>query len=620
MSDEVPQLRHLCRVQSQLASRCRGSATTPHRRAERRGLPPQRTDSFGLISVGGVNTLDDNQTAVDVYDRLVNTDFADRPGPLVTAAEIAKLANVTRAAVSNWRKRYPDFPAPSSGVGRTARFALADVETWLNSQRKTDDGPSPEVLLWQALRAQYGDDLVEAVADVADELATGNSSGLGPASRTKVHDMARDSSPNEVVDALLARVLASPSRAGAEPMSTPRLTAAVLRFAGPARGKVFDPACGVGSLLLACRGSDEVALFGQELDPNAARLAASRATLSGGPQVTIRVGDSLRDDQWPDLRADLVVCETPVNASDWGRDELLLDRRWEFGVPTRAESELAWLQHCYAHVAPGGRAVVVMPASAAYRKAGRRIRAELVRRSVLTQVVALPGGMVASHQQPVQLWSLTRPADGELVGSHVRMIDLSDHAPDDTLEPDTAHAVDVPAIDLLDEEVDLTPGRYVVAARIDHFADYEAARAAVASRLAELETLLPAITAGPGSLDSAAVKIADLARAGLVEVSGDSVTSTSDRLDTDYLTGFVRSAANTRRATSGSGTFRVDVRGARIPQMSIADQRAYGAAFRRLDEFERSVAELARWSRRAAELARDGLARGALRPDPDTAD
>ncbi|RAS59236.1 N-6 DNA methylase [Lentzea atacamensis] len=538
----------------------------------------------------------------------------------MTAAEIAKLANVTRAAVSNWRKRYPDFPAPASGVGRTARFALADVEAWLNSQGKTDDGPSPEVLLWQALRARYGDDLVEAVADVADELTTGNSSGLGPDSRAKVHEMARDSSPNEVVDALLARVLASPSRAGAEPMSTPRLTAAVLRFAGPARGKVFDPACGVGSLLLACRGSDEVTLFGQELDPNAARLAACRATLGGGPQVTIRVGDSLRDDQWPDLRADLVVCETPVNASDWGRDELLLDRRWEFGVPTRAESELAWLQHCYAHVAPGGRAVVVMPASAAYRKAGRRIRAELVRRGVLTQVVALPGGMVPSHQQPVQLWSLTRPTDGELVGSHVRMIDLSDHAPGDTLEPDTAHTVDVPAIDLLDEEVDLTPGRYVAAARIDHLADYEAARAAVASRLAELETLLPTITAGPGSLDSAAIKIADLARAGLVEVSGDAVTSTSDRLDTDYLAGFARSAANIKQATSSSGTFRVDVRGARIPQMSIADQRAYGAAFRRLDEFERSVTELARWSRRAVELARDGLARGALRPGPDTAD
>jgi SAM-dependent methyltransferase len=550
----------------------------------------------------------------------VNADFEDRTGSLVTAAEIAKLANVTRAAVSNWRKRYPDFPAPASGVGRTARFALPEVEAWLSRQGKADDGPSPEVRLWQALRAQYGDSLIEALADVAEALATGSSSGLEPGTRAQALALARESSPAELVDALLTRALASPGRAGSEPLSTPRLVAAVRRFAGPVGGTVFDPACGVGSLLLACRGAGEVSLIGQDVDPAAARLAGFRASLGGGPEVAVKVGDSLRDDQWPGLRADLVVCETPVNVSDWGREELLLDQRWEFGVPTRAESELAWLQHCYAHVAPGGRAIVVMPASVAYRKAGRRIRAELVRRGALTQVVALPGGMVASHQQPVQLWSLARPADADVPGGHVRMIDLTDHDPDGALEPDAAHMVDVPAIDLLDEEVDLTPARYVTAARTDHLADYEAARAAVVARLAELRHLLPIVAAGPGSLEGAAVRIADLARAGLVEVSGDAVTATSDRLDTDYLTGFVGSAANTKRATSGSGTFRVDVRGARIPQMSIADQRAYGAAFRRLDEFEESVAELARWARRAAELARDGLARGSLLPRPDTAD
>src|SRR5688572_32489279 len=35
------------------------------------------------------------------------------------------------------------------------------------------------------------------------------------------------------------------------------------------------------------------------------------------------------------------------------------------------------LQHCYFHTAPGGRALLVLPASAAYRRPGRRIRAEL---------------------------------------------------------------------------------------------------------------------------------------------------------------------------------------------------------------------------------------------------
>ena len=116
--------------------------------------------------------------------------------------------------------------------------------------------------------------------------------------------------------------------------------------------------------------------------------------------------------------------------TDWGRDDLLLDSRWEFGTPTRAEGELAWLQHCYAHTAPGGRVLMVMPASVAYRKAGRRIRAELVRRGILSQVVALPAGMATSHALPVHLWFLTRPTGTDSAGSTVRMVDLTDNAPE----------------------------------------------------------------------------------------------------------------------------------------------------------------------------------------------
>lgn len=544
---------------------------------------------------------------------VMNADTRNQVVSLVTAAEIAKLANVTRAAVSNWRKRYPDFPVPASGTGRTARFLLSEVEAWLTRQGR-GDGPSPEVLVWQALRTQYGDDLLRALADVAEVLATGAINDLERELRGQVLDMVQESSSVEVIDGLIERFLASSGQAGSEPMSTPRLVAAVRQFSGPVTGTVFNPACGIGSLLLAFSGHPEVRLVGQEINPAAARLASFRASLDGESDVTIRVGDSLRVDQWPELRAALVVCETPVNTSDWGRDELVLDQRWEFGVPTRAESELAWLQHCYAHVAPGGRAIVVMPASAAYRKAGRRIRAELVRRGALTQVVALPAGMVTSHQQPVHLWFLARPIDADTPGSSVRMVDLVDNDPDHVTEPAPSQVVEVSLVDLLDEDVDLTPARRVMAAQADHLAEYEAARMAVVERMNELQALLPMFAAGSGSLDGSTVRIADLARAGLVQISGNSVISASDRLDADYLTGFVHSAANTKRATSGSGTFRVDVRGSRIPQMGIAEQRAYGTAFRNLDELGRSLSELARWGNRAAELAREGLTRGTLLP------
>ena len=132
-----------------------------------------------------------------------------------------------------------------------------------------------------------------------------------------------------------------------------------------------------------------------------------------------------------------------------------------------------------------------------------------------------------------------------------------------------------------------------------------------------LAELLPALTAGErhSTADGPSVSVADLARAGLVEYGDTEPVSISDQLDTDFLRGFLRSAANTRRSTSASGTFRLDSKGARIPQMDIAEQRRYGAAFRALQEFEERARKIAELSREAVELARDGLANGALEPE-----
>ena len=46
----------------------------------------------------------------------------------VTAAGIARLAGVGRAAVSNWRRRHADFPKPVGGTETSPSFALSDVE------------------------------------------------------------------------------------------------------------------------------------------------------------------------------------------------------------------------------------------------------------------------------------------------------------------------------------------------------------------------------------------------------------------------------------------------------------------------------------------------------------
>ncbi|MFC9670033.1 N-6 DNA methylase [Streptomyces sp. NPDC056949] len=551
---------------------------------------------------------------------------------LVTGAEIARLAGVTRAAVSNWRRRYEDFPPAVGGSASSPLFVWGAVQEWLDGRDKSQE-VSLEVQTWQALRAAYGDATGAAVAAAVEHLAgdavraaDAYTDPAGPplrepagvSLRELLDQLAEDAGPAGAVEALVARLTDSARRSGSDLVTSPRIVRAITHFA-PAlrRGQtVFDPACGIGTLLFGLRPARGLVRVGQDTDEDCVRIARVRSALTGREDIRIAHGDALRADHFPGLTADLVVCDPPAAVTDWGREELLLDPRWEFGTPSRAEGELAWLQHAYAHVAPGGHVLMVMPASVAYRKAGRRIRAELVRRGAIRKIVALPGGVASSHALPVHLWLLRRPDDTGARPDTVTMVDLTANNPDGPLVPEDGQISDVPLIDLLDDDVDLTPAAHMPALQRDMAAEYERARTELTTALASLESLLPDLRAGDGTdlWDGATVSVADLARAGLVELSGGVVRATGDQIDPDYLDGFLAAGPNIRRSSSQSGTYRPDPKSARIPQREPAVQRRYGSAFRALGEAEAQALRLTETVRRLAEVAREGLGSGALEP------
>lgn len=531
----------------------------------------------------------------------------------VTAADIARLAGVTRAAVSNWRRRHDDFPSPTGGTSSSPLFPLAQIRAWLDQQNKGTT-ESPEVQLWNTLRGDYPGSTLAGLADLAEYFLDDSLRGLSDEAVAVARAMAEETSPEQVIEALAERFLNSNERSGTASTSTPRMIRALTALTGNDAPSVFDPACGTGTLLFSV-GSPGATRAGQDTDPDATRFATARARLQGLTDTEVRTGDSLRSDQWPDHRAALVVCDPPPANPDWGREELLMDPRWELALPPKAESELAWLQHSYAHTTPGGRAAVVMSTSAAYRRTGRRIRAELVRRGLLTDVIALPAGLAASHSQPVHLWLLRRPVDSGDTATTVRMWDLGATDPDGPWALPEGAASEVALIDLLDDEVDLTPTRHLVL-DLDELPEALASAREDLHRLAEdLGELLPRLEPGTPRHIGTEVRVGDLIDAGLAELSGNELRAVDERLDTDFLTGFLSSPANTRRSTSASGTHRTDARAARIPKMGVHDQRRYGTAFRSLNEFERRAKELSALAERVAQLTREGLTSGALEPE-----
>ncbi|WP_055698333.1 N-6 DNA methylase [Streptomyces silaceus] len=369
----------------------------------------------------------------------------------VTAAGIARLAGVGRAAVSNWRRRHDDFPKPVGGTETSPSFALAEVEHWLRAQGKLVEvplrervwqqlaghpaGPATALLhagcalllvrdrppAWLAVSAVSDERMAQLLPGELDEVVTMR---FGVRRRRAVHvpeaaellpsvpllrgvaELAAELGAKQTYEFLIGRHTdANPRQYTLTPAGPAELMA---HLAGPAR-TVLDPACGTGALLRAVPARPDQYLHGQDSAPELAALTALRLALHSDATVRSMAADTLRADAYDDRRADAVLCHPPFNERNWGHDELAYDPRWEYGFPARAESELAWVQHALARLADGGTAVLLMPPAAASRRSGRRIRADLLRRGALRAVVALPPGVAPPYNLPLHVWVLRRP-------------------------------------------------------------------------------------------------------------------------------------------------------------------------------------------------------------------
>src|SRR5260370_10521890 len=92
------------------------------------------------------------------------------PDALVSLADVAEMARVSRPAVSNWRRRYPDFPRPVAETGATSLFRLGDLMAWMAEHGKQLDVRSLDQLVWSALNPARGVVPPEAAAHAARPL------------------------------------------------------------------------------------------------------------------------------------------------------------------------------------------------------------------------------------------------------------------------------------------------------------------------------------------------------------------------------------------------------------------------------------------------------------------
>lgn len=170
--------------------------------------------------------------------------------------------------------------------------------------------------------------------------------------------------------------------------------------------KVYDPACGSGSLLLKSAkilGKDNVrnGFFGQEINPTTFNLCRINMFLHDidYDKFDIAYGDTLLDPQhWDDEPFEVIVSNPPYSIK-WKGDAdpiLINDERFSPAgiLAPKSKADLAFIMHSLAWLATNGTAAIVCFPGIMYRGgAEKKIRKYLIDNNYVDCIIQLPDNL-----------------------------------------------------------------------------------------------------------------------------------------------------------------------------------------------------------------------------------
>ena len=217
---------------------------------------------------------------------------------------------------------------------------------------------------------------------------------------------------------------AGEQKSGAGQYFTPRpLIESIVSRVKPQPGeRVQDPAAGTGGFLIMAdryvkEHTDDLfdlpertqefqrkeAFYGMELVSDAHRLLLMNSMLHG-IEGDLILGDTLSPQGQTLPDADVVLTNPPFGTKKGGGRPT----RDDFTYPT-SNKQLAFLQHIYRGLKPGGRAAVVLPDNVLFEAgAGEQIRADLMEKCDLHTILRLPTGIFYAQGVKTNVLFFTR--------------------------------------------------------------------------------------------------------------------------------------------------------------------------------------------------------------------
>ncbi|MBO3117501.1 N-6 DNA methylase [Winogradskyella sp. DF17] len=194
----------------------------------------------------------------------------------------------------------------------------------------------------------------------------------------------------------------------------------------PYQGKIFDNACGSGGMFvqslkfLQAHGGDKknISIYGQERYDGTLRLCKMNLALRD-LSFDVRLGDSLLQDKFPDLKADYIIVNPPFNVSQWHPEDLPENDPRLFGpkeeFTTDGNANFMWMQTFWSHLSDKGTASVVMAngAMTSNNKGEKNVRQHMVDNGMVDCIVRLPDKLFLTTGIPACIFILSKNRDGK---------------------------------------------------------------------------------------------------------------------------------------------------------------------------------------------------------------
>ena len=223
---------------------------------------------------------------------------------------------------------------------------------------------------------------------------------------------------------LISNYAANAGKSGGEfftPQNVSKLIAHIALFGQETVNKIYDPACGSGSLLLQARKQFEEhkiqdGFWGQEINHTTYNLARMNMFLHNinYDKFDISLGDTLLNPQYGDQKPfDAIVSNPPYSVNWIGSDDPTLindDRFAPAGVlAPKSKADFAFVLHALSYLSARGRAAIVCFPGIFYRGgAEQKIRKYLVDNNFVETVIALPPNLFYGTSIAVNILVLSK--------------------------------------------------------------------------------------------------------------------------------------------------------------------------------------------------------------------